>query len=268
MSKIAEILGREADAEKYHELALSIKSSFNRRFFNQEKQSYGSGSQTSLAMPLFMGIVDEDNYDEVLRNLKQAILADETKITAGDIGHRFLVQSLRQAGETQLLFDMNNRTDFGYGYQIKNGATALNENWSGEEYLSQNHMIMGHLMEWFYNGLAGIRQRENDVGYKNVIIEPQPVDGIDWVDASYQAMNGKVEVHWEKVSRTFLLDVNIPFNSNAEIVLPVKNLANVLLNGNKIEKGQEVWEAEEREKKVIVTLPAGNYRFECREFVN
>jgi hypothetical protein len=24
-------------------------------------------------------------------------------------------------------------------------------------------MILGHLMEWFYNGLAGIRQQEDDL---------------------------------------------------------------------------------------------------------
>ena len=86
------------------------------------------------------------------------------------------------------MFDMNNRSDAGYGYQISHGATALPENWPAVGFLSQNHMIFGHLMEWFYNWLAGIRQQDGDAGYRNFIIEPQIVEGVDWVDASYNSM--------------------------------------------------------------------------------
>jgi alpha-L-rhamnosidase len=270
MSKIAGILGNQSDAEKYGSLANAIRDSFNGRFSNKLDKTYGTGSQTSLSMPLFMGIVDPDDSRQVLDNLKKSIRANNKRITAGDIGHRFLVQALNQAGESQLLFDMNNRRDApGYGWQIENGATALPENWSADEFLSQNHMIFGHLMEWFYNGLAGIRQQDNDAGYRNFIIEPQIVEGIDWVDASYNSMCGKIQVRWKKEKETFILDVVIPANSRADVILPVKDPERMKINGGQVKKrAGGLHEIKEEEGKVILTLVPGTYEIECEPFYN
>jgi hypothetical protein len=35
--------------------------------------------------------------------------------------------------------------------------------------------MLGHLMEWLYSGLAGIRQSERDVAFKETIIAPEVV---------------------------------------------------------------------------------------------
>jgi hypothetical protein len=268
LSKIAAILGYQAGFENYSSLAKKIRESFNERFLNQQEKTYGSGSQTSLSMPLYMGLVGEDDYNEVLNNLKKTILSVDKAITAGDIGHRFLVQSLNQAGESQLLFDMNNRRDAGYGYQISQGATALPENWSAAGYLSQNHMIFGHLMEWFYNGLAGIRQQDGDAGYRNFIIEPQVVDGIDWVDASYNSMCGKIQVRWKKEKESFILDIVIPGNSRADVILPVKEAGRMKINGGQVKRAGGLHEIKEEEGKMILTLAPGKYEIECEPFDN
>jgi len=50
---------------------------------------------------------------------------------------------------------MNTRDDVpGYGYQLRKGATALTESWAALESVSNNHLMLGHLMEWFYEGLG------------------------------------------------------------------------------------------------------------------
>jgi alpha-L-rhamnosidase len=54
------------------------------------------------------------------------------------------------------------------GFQIAKGATALTESWTALKNVSNNHLMLGHLMEWFYNGLAGIKQTENSVGFKEI----------------------------------------------------------------------------------------------------
>ena len=214
-------------------------------------------------MPLYLNITEQDDYRDVVRNLKKTIANDQYRITAGDIGHRFLVQSLSQAGESQLLFDMNNQTGSGYGYQLNKGATALNENWSGAEFLSQNHMIMGHLMEWLYNGLAGIRQQENDAGYTDVVIEPQIVNGIDWVEASYQTMNGEIKLRWEKGDDSFLIEGRIPSNSRAEIILPATDETQVTLEGKRKETGRTIQHISEKDGKVVVALSSGSWKLKC-----
>ena len=45
-------------------------------------------------------------------------------LTAGDIGYRYLLRALEQEGQSQLIYEMNSKTDVpGYGYQHSKGAT-------------------------------------------------------------------------------------------------------------------------------------------------
>ena len=170
LSKVAGVLGKKEDAGKYAALATQIKSAFNKKFFNPQTKVYGSGSQTSYAMPLVVGLVEPQYRKAVMDNLVQSIRASNNALTAGDIGFRYLVRALEDGGASQLLYEMNNRDDVpGYGYQLKHGATALTESWPALKYVSNNHMMLGHLMEWFYSGLGGIKQQDDDVGFRNIL---------------------------------------------------------------------------------------------------
>lgn len=264
--KIAQTLGNNEEAKTYALLAADIKKSFNARFFDKTTGVYGSGSQTSYSIPLSLGLVEDwQDKKKIFENLKDSILVHNKKITAGDIGHRFLVQALAQGGASGLLYEMNNRTDLpGYGYQIKNGATALAEHWSGPtaDFLSQNHMIFGHLMEWFYSGLAGIKQRDDDSGYKNFIIDPE-INGndIDWIKSSYQSVNGVISVSWKKTGPQFNLDITIPANSNAEVFLPASSMDGVLVNGQRILAAKQIKNVRKQDGKLVLMVPSGKYKF-------
>ena len=90
-------------------------------------------------------------------------------LTAGDIGFHFLVEALMNGGRSQLLYEMNARNDVpGYGFQLEKGATALTESWPALENVSNNHLMLGHLMEWFYAGLGGIGQSEQSAAYRRL----------------------------------------------------------------------------------------------------
>ena len=93
---------------------------------------------------------------------------------------------LEQEGHSQLIYEMNSKTDVpGYGYQLSKGATSLTESWAGLKYVSNNHMMLGHLMEWFYSGIGGIRQTEGSKSYENLLIEPEPVGDLTWAETSF-----------------------------------------------------------------------------------
>ena len=84
--------------------------------------------------------------------------AHNNGLTAGDIGYRYLLKVLDDEGRSDVIFDMNDRSDVpGYGYQLAKGATALTESWQALPSVSNNHFMLGHIMEWFYSGLGGIR---------------------------------------------------------------------------------------------------------------
>jgi alpha-L-rhamnosidase len=267
LGEMAKILGESNDARKYENLAIQIKKSFNAKFFDPVHKVYGTGSQTSFSMPLYMGLLEnESDRDEVFKNLTDSILAHQKKITAGDIGHRFLVQTLQGADASQLLFDMNNNTETpGYGYQIKHGATALAEHWSGPtlDWLSQNHMIFGHLMEWFYSGLGGISQQEGDLGFQRIKIKPQITGDITWAKTSYKSINGKIEVDWKRTGENFILSAVIPANSAADIVFPLADVNKVRVNGILPRKHKGIKSIRVEDKKLVMSVLAGSYHFVC-----
>jgi len=221
VSKIAELLNKDSDVRKYGDLANGVKRAFQKKFYNPETGSCSTGSQTSYAMSLYTGILPEQDYEKVFHNLIDSIKQNDYALTAGDIGYHFLVRVLSEKGRSDILYKMNNRSDKpGYGLQIKKGATSLTESWAALSDVSNLHMMLGHLMEWFYSGLGGIYQAENSIAYRNIIIAPKPVGDIKWSKCSYNSPQGIIASEWELVENTFSLTIEVPKTSSAIIIMP------------------------------------------------
>ena len=221
MMHIARLLNKATDAKEYEQLAIEIKKSFNKKFFNTSTKEYATGSQAANAMALFMGLVEPENKKAVVANLVRNIRNHNNALTAGDIGYRYVLRALEDAGRSDVIFDMNSRSDVpGYGYQLAHGATALTESWQAYPSESNNHFMLGHLMEWFYAGLCGIKQSEESVGYKKIIIRPQPVGDITNAAAEYHSPYGIIKTAWTKNNNVFSLRVTIPVNTTAAVYLP------------------------------------------------
>jgi hypothetical protein len=220
LSRVATVLHRPDDAQKFSALSDSIRQAFNGKYFNSQLKVYATGSQTSYAIPLYFGIAPKKYRGKILKNLVDSITANNYDLTSGEIGFRPLIKVLENGGYNDVIYKMNNRSDVpGYGYQIKKGATALTESWRALRNRSNDHMMLGDLMEWFYSGLGGIRQQEGSVGYKKILIEPQFVNGIKWVDCSYHSINGLIAVKWKRMSDGKIrLKVKVPANASAKVV--------------------------------------------------
>ena len=157
---------------------------------------------------------------------------------------------------------MNNRSDRpGYGYQLKKRATSLTESWAALTNVSNNHMMLGHLMEWFYTGLGGIYQDDNSVAYEKIIIAPKPVGGIRWVKCSFNSPKGIISSKWKIEGDTFNLKVEVPENTVANIILPNTTLSQVVENGKPISGNFE--NAKEKDGNVVVEVGFGNYEFDA-----
>lgn len=260
LGKIASILGKKEDAKTYQKLAQNIKKAFNHQFYQAETGIYSTGSQTAYAMALYMGLVEDADQSKVFDNLKTSIQSNGYALTAGDIGYRYLIRTLEDRGASQLLYQMNNRDDVpGYGYQIRNGATALTESWPALKNVSNNHMMLGHLMEWFYSGLAGIKQQNDNIGFNNILIEPQFVDGVDWVKASYKAISGDVMVNWKKEQSTTGLEITIPANTSGLVVLPISDPSLLKLNQQGLTRNKSVKKHYLENGKTKIVLGSGTY---------
>lgn len=223
VAKVAEMLGFNEDSKQFGNLSAQVKESFLKSFYNEQTGVCATGSQTCYAMSLYTGLIPEKDKEKVLKNLVDSIAKNDFALTSGDIGYHFLVRVLSENGRSDILYKMNNRSDRpGYGYQLKQGATALTESWAALPNVSNNHMMLGHLMEWFYAGLGGIYQAENSVAYNEIIIAPKPVGNIKWVKCSFQSPKGLIQSDWEINANSFVLRIEIPANANARIILPEK----------------------------------------------
>lgn len=228
LSKMAALLGQEEDAAKYSTMAEDIRIRFNNKFFNTETKVYSTGSQTAFSMPLFFGMAEDSVREAIIENLVSSVKANSNALTAGDVGYRYLLRALEESGNSQLIFDMNSKTDVpGYGYQLSKGATALTESWAGLTEVSNNHMMLGHLMEWFYSGLAGIRQAKGSQAYRHVLVSPEPVGDISWVQASYKTKYGPVEVRWNIDNGMFEMELKVPPGCIATVLLPTGDASSV-----------------------------------------
>jgi hypothetical protein len=265
LEKVAALLNDTKESAKWKKLAAQVKKAFNKKFFNDSTKVYATGSQTSMAMPLALGLVEEKDRDAVFSNLFDSIVTSGMKLTAGDIVYHFLVQALDEGGASKLLYDLNYRDDVpGYGFQLKKGATALTESWAALKEVSNNHLMLGHIMEWFYTGLAGIDQSPGSVGYKEIVIKPEPVGDINYVNASYETFYGTVKSEWKKTGNNFSLQVTIPANTSALIYLPAAQENEIRENGSSISGSKEVHLLRFEKGRAVIRVGSGNYHFEVR----
>jgi hypothetical protein len=262
LSEMAFILKKTDEQTKLAVWADEIKTAFNAKFFNPATGVISTGSQTAMAMPWCVGLVDEPYKTKVLQNLEDSIRAQGKPLTAGDVGFRYLVEALTFGGKSQLLYEMNARDDVpGYGFQLKKGATALTESWPALEIVSNNHLMLGHLMDWFYAGLGGISQTEKSVAYKEILIKPEMVGDLTWAKASYQSSYGEIRSEWEKSGTSVKMNVTIPANTTALIYIPFSSGSTIKESGKDISGVKDIQVIGEENGRKILKVGSGNFQF-------
>lgn len=219
--KASKMVSNKYDETYYTNLANEVRDAFNKEFFNVVTFQYGTGSQCSNALPLFLDMVDAQCRPKVLDNLVKDIEAHGNRLTTGDVGNRYLFQTLARNGLDDLMYKMHNHEEApGYGFQVKFGATTLTEQWDPRQGSSWNHFMMGQIDEWFFTSLAGIGHLSDKPGYQHLLIAPKATGDLKHVKASYETLYGVVSVEWTHENGIFALDVQIPVNCTAKIVLP------------------------------------------------
>ena len=238
MAKMAELLGHDADASEYRELAANIKEAFNAAFYNSQLGRYTSqgelgtegATQAAQALALDEGLVPDGERGRVLDSLVELIYSYQPSgggphFSAGTIGLAPVVRALMQGGRDDVLWDVLQEDTYpSYGFfmapttENPNGLTTIPERWTMND--SKNHMILLQIDEWFTSGLAGIRQAPGSVGYRRLVIDPRVVGDLTHVEGSYETPYGEVESQWTRRRGTFRLEVDVPPNTTAEIRLP------------------------------------------------
>jgi alpha-L-rhamnosidase len=259
---MASLIGEKEDAGSFLNKAEEIRKSFNDKFFNRMTYIYSTGSQTAYAMPLYFGIVDDTSKMKVVKNLIKSINENNNALTAGDIGYRYLLRVLEQEGYSNLIYEMNSKTDIpGYGYQLSKGATSLTESWAALEYVSNNHMMLGHLMEWFYSGIGYIKQAPGSNSFNKIIISPEITGDLTWAETTYNTILGEIATRWKIDGNNFIMKVKIPIGCIAIVAIPQTNTHYIFEGENLIDQVQQVKILENTFQKTLCEISSGEYNF-------
>jgi hypothetical protein len=265
MQQIASLLGKSDDVTRYEKLSKAIKKAFNDTFYDPATGKIERNSQTANAMALYFGLVEENKRAAILQNLIDDIRSRNNALTAGDVGYRYVLRALEEGGRSDVIFDMNSKYDVpGYGWQLAHGATALTESWQAYGSVSNNHFMLGHLMEWLYSGPGGIRQQENSIAFREILIDPQIVGDVRSAQTRYESPYGTIRCEWERTDNSYRIQVVVPANTTAKISLPTTNAQQVTTYGLPLSASNDIKLVGTKNGKLYVNVGSGTYLFEVK----
>lgn len=240
MEKFANLLDKESDAAEYSKLAEEMKIAFNNKFLDKEDIKYSNNSHTANILALAFDLVPPKYKDRIVDNLLQKILAESNgHVGNGLIGGQWLMRTLTNNGHADVAYIIASQKTYpSWGYMVEQGATTIWELWNGDHgdpgMNSGNHvMLLGDLIIWLYENLAGIKTDPNIPAYKHMVMKPNVLGDLTFVDASYRSIYGEIKSEWELGKSKFKWDVTIPANTTATIYVPTLNKEDVM-EGSKL----------------------------------
>lgn len=272
MQRFATLTELDTDAAYYRSLGDSVRTAFQQRFYDPSKNQYSNNTVTANLLPLYFGICPDSLRAIIFEKIRQKIHVDNrSHISTGLIGSQWLMRGLTDFGYGDLAYILStNKTYPSWGYMAENGATTIWELWNGNTadpgMNSQNHvMLLGDLITWYYEHLAGIRTDKTDVAFKRIIMKPLLPEGLKAVDASYNSLHGRITSRWKNGIDSFEWQVGIPANASAVLHIPASGLHEVYEAGKPVADMEEVNVLRVDAGMVVLEVPSGNYRFERKK---
>ena len=260
-AKSAGILGFEEEAESYGAIAEKTRKAFHKRFYDEEKGSYGDGGGNILA--LRMGVPD-NQYAKVVAALKAGIRKKKGHLDTGIIGTRFFFEVLAENGLNDLAYEaLNKRTEPGFGRWIELGSTTTRENW--DEGGSHNHPMFGGGLAWFYRNLAGMQADPEQPGYRHIVFRPQVIAALDYVTYTNNTPYGEGGITWRNEEGSFTMDISVPVSSTATVFVPATDPGTVLESGISTDESSGVDFLRMEDGYAVYKVGSGDYSFQVKD---
>ncbi len=224
VARAAAVLKLSADQKEYDALYRQIRADFQRHFYDAKTKTLkNNGScQAGHSVALCVGLVPEADRAAVLQGIIDDLSKRNWQQTVGEVMQIFFVRALAEMGRNDVLHRVYAREDRGsYGFMVNQGFTSLPESWDARPGTgnSMNHFMLGHLMEWQFAYVAGIRQKPGSTGWRNVLIAPNP-GALGSARSTFEAPTGTFAVDWTQQGTTFEITIVSPRGVKTEAILP------------------------------------------------
>lgn len=238
VSIVASILGKTEDQIKYQKLFKRICKAYKELFINS-KGMINNGYQSAYVCPLYFKMFDEKLNKKLGKWLAVDVQEHDYHLTTGFLGTPFIPFALSDNGYLDVAYRLLLQDTFpSWLYQVKQGATTIWERWDslrpdgfvedfGEDInnmVSFNHYALGSVGDFLYRRVAGIETDYFHPGFKEFKIEPKIGGNLTFAKAKYHSIYGDIESNWKILEKdnkkVFYLEVVVPCNTTAKIVLP------------------------------------------------
>lgn len=218
LAQFAHLLGKMEEEEELTAYAGQIRDNYNKKLLVRhpeegfwcyriwEHTESVCMTQAAEALPLYWGMVPPEREADVVKVLRYT-LERENALLSGEIGLPYIIQSARKYGMNDLISRFILRSEHPSYYAfVLDGETTLGEYWQTNP-RSHCHDMMGHIVEWYYNGIAGIQPLTP--GFGRVRICPYLPETMHRFHCTYQSAAGSIWVQVEEREEAIHLFIEI-----------------------------------------------------------
>ena len=256
------------DEKEFGGLAERLKTAMNRKLYDKALVQYANHSATSNLLPLAFDMVPDSARNRIFGNVVEKIMGDADGHTVvGLVGAQWIMRMLDRYGRSDIAVRLaENDTYPSWGYMVQNGATTIWELWNGNTadpaMNSGNHvMLVGDLIIWLYEAVAGIQSDPLRPGFKHILMKPGPSGDLTFVNASYRSPHGLIKSEWGIQNGRFLWNVVIPPNTDATVYIPAGDVKSVKEAGRPAGKSDGVRFIRMEEGRAVFAVGSGAYAF-------
>lgn len=231
MHKIASILNRDEDIMYYQNLYENIRNAFIEEYVHDDGTIDGD-YQGFYVIALQMGLVTDTIKPKMVAHLVDLIKQNHYHLDTGFLSIPFLMDVLCDNGYPDIAYKLLFQTTCpSWLYEVNSGATTMWESWGAitEEGItstySYNHYSFGCVGDWLYRHICGLKA--TSPGYKTFRVDPAYDCGLYSASLSEDTPYGKISISWLKKENVVTLQVEVPANTQAEIVIPFKETCHV-----------------------------------------
>lgn len=224
LSRIAAILGEEADAARYAELAARIREAYTQTYYEAKGRLRGLQLQGLYVTALAFDMLPEAERPATVQTLAGLIAQNGDRLDTGFLSVSHLLDALYNHGQQALAFRLLFQTQCpGWLYEVSQGATTLWETWNAVlpdgtvQASSMNHFAFGCVGDWMMRRLAGLQPTAP--GFASVRIQPDFSCGLSRVKAHYDSIHGRIAVSWSRQDDEASLAVDLPQGVSAVLCI-------------------------------------------------
>jgi alpha-L-rhamnosidase len=162
-----------------------------------------------------------------------------------------------------------NRTEYpSWLYPVTKGATTIWERWDGIKtdgtfqnagMNSFNHYAYGAVGNWMYRTITGINQ--STPGFKTFSVHPEIGGDLTYANATYESMYGQIKSGWKLNDDHLEMNVSVPANTVARILIPAEAEADVTENGKPLGSSEDFKIIDTTDGYVVIQAGSGDYHF-------